>query len=108
MVAMRPLCHAASRVRTTAASAEHFSSVRLAAYKACISIKSAYRECSNPMEAALQQGVGIAPGSAFFPQTQPWEAMQPSFGENSAERIKEGVANLDAFCTATVAASPLV
>ena len=34
--------------------------------------------------------------------------MRPSFGENSAERINEGVANLDAFCTATVAASPLV
>ena len=43
---------------------------------------------------AFDQGVGVAPGRAFFPQPQPSGAMRLSFGMHPPERIEEGVATL--------------
>lgn len=43
---------------------------------------------------ALRQGIGIAPGSAFFAQPQLHGSMRLSFGLHASERIEEGVAAL--------------
>lgn len=40
---------------------------------------------------ALQQGIGIAPGAAFFPQPQDHGSMRLSFGLHAPERIEEGI-----------------
>jgi 2-aminoadipate transaminase len=43
---------------------------------------------------AIERGVGVAPGRAFFPQPQPGGYMRLSFGLHPSERIEAGVATL--------------
>ncbi|GAC1524115.1 MAG: hypothetical protein NVS2B16_32540 [Chloroflexota bacterium] len=43
---------------------------------------------------ALQQGIGVAPGAAFFPETQDQGSMRLSFGAHPPERIEAGIKTL--------------
>jgi 2-aminoadipate transaminase len=43
---------------------------------------------------AIERGVGIAPGAAFFLQSQPRAHMRLSFGAHTPERIEQGMAIL--------------
>jgi DNA-binding transcriptional MocR family regulator len=43
---------------------------------------------------ALRRGVGIAPGSAFFPRPRRCGSIRLSFGAHPPERIEQGVASL--------------
>lgn len=43
---------------------------------------------------ALREGVGVAPGSAFFPEPRAGASIRLSFGAQPPERIEEGLAVL--------------